>query len=346
MIIVYKQLHFALNKDLGFSSQNIINISHGSISGKGQILIDEFKKIPGVLNASSSFGIPGLESTRNGYRPEGTDQWHMFHALHIDKNFFDTYQIQIIKGRNFNEVQYSKNKPCLINETLAKKMNWDNPVGKYLFRDANYEIIGVVKDFHVSSMFYKIPPLVISQEYQEIFYTLSVSIRSDNLPNTLKVIEKKWTEINPNIPFTYSFLDDLFGRLYRDVQKTGKLLLIFTGISILVSMLGLFGITFLMLNTKIKEIGIRKINGAKISNIVTMLNSSFIKWVFIAFIIASPISWYVMQKWLDNFAYKTEISWWVFALAGMIALGISVITVSWQSWRAATRNPVEALRNE
>ena len=346
MITVYKQLHFALNKDLGFSSHNIINISHGSIGGKRDVLIDEFRKIPGVLNASSSFGIPGLESTQNGYRPEGTDQWHMFNALYIDKNFFDTYQIQIIAGRNFDEIRNTNNKPCIVNETLAKKMNWDNPVGKYLYRDGNYEIIGVAQDFHVSSMFYEIPPLVISQEYQDNFYTLSVSISTENLPYTLKEIENKWTEINPNVPFTYSFLDDLFGRLYRDVQKTGKLLLIFTGMSVLISVLGLFGITFLMLNARIKEIGIRKINGAKISDIVTMLNAAFIKWVIAAFIIATPISWFIMQKWLDNFAYKTNLSWWIYTLSGMAALGIALLTVSLQSWRAASRNPVETLRYE
>jgi putative ABC transport system permease protein len=141
-------------------------------------------------------------------------------------------------------------------------------------------------------------------------------------------------------------LDERLGTLYADVQQTVKILFIFTGISILISVLGLFGITFLLLNSRVKEIGIRKVNGAKISEILTMLNKDFVKWVAIAFVIATPIAYYAMNKWLESFAYKTELSWWIFALAGLLAMGIALLTVSFQSWKAATRNPVEALRYE
>ena len=251
-----------------------------------------------------------------------------------------------MSGRNFRAGKDIDNKSFIINETLAKQLGWENPLGKTIFRDSDHEIIGVVKDFQVSSIYMKIPPLIISKEWQSNFYTLSIAVSPDNISQTLKQIEGIWNKVIPNTPFNYFFLDERLGTLYADVQQTVKILFIFTGISILISVLGLFGITFLLLNSRVKEIGIRKVNGAKISEILTMLNKDFVKWVAIAFVIATPIAYYAMHKWLENFAYKTELSWWIFALAGMLALGIALLTVSWQSWRAATRNPVEALRYE
>ena len=346
MLIVYKQLNFALHKDLGFKAENIINVMNGQIGAKGETLIAELKKLSGVVNASASFGIPGLETTQNGYKPEGTDQWQMYNALHVDDQFFKTFQVKLMSGRNFREGKDIDNKSFIINETLAKQLGWENPVGKTIFRDSDHEIIGVVKDFQVSSIYMKIPPLIISKEWQSNFYTLSIAVSPDNISQTLKQIEGIWNKVIPNTPFNYFFLDERLGTLYADVQQTVKILFIFTGISILISVLGLFGITFLLLNSRVKEIGIRKVNGAKISEILTMLNKDFVKWVAIAFVIATPIAYYLMTKWLESFAYKTELSWWIFALAGLLALGIALLTVSWQSWRAATRNPVEALRYE
>ncbi|HZL11649.1 MAG TPA: ABC transporter permease [Prolixibacteraceae bacterium] len=346
MLIVYKQLNFALHKDLGFNAENIINVMNGEIGKKGETLITELKKLPGVVNASTSFGIPGLETTQNGYKPEGTDQWQMYSALHVDDQFFKTFQIKLLSGHNFREGKDIDNKSFIINETLAKQLGWENAVGKTIFREGNHEIIGVVKDFQVSSIYTKIPPLIISKEWQSNFYTLSIAVSPDNMSQTLKQIEGIWNKVIPNTPFDYFFLDARLGTLYADVQQTVNILLIFTGISILISVLGLFGITFLLINSRIKEIGIRKVNGARITEILTLLNLAFVKWVAIAFVIATPIAYFSMQKWLENFAYKTVLSWWIFALAGLLALGIALLTVSWQSWKAATRNPVEALRYE
>jgi putative ABC transport system permease protein len=346
MLIVYKQLNFAMHKDLGFKPENVINVSNEGIGTKGETLIAELKKLPGVVNASASFGIPGLESTQNGYKPEGSDQWQMFNALHVDDHFFNTFQVKLLSGRNFREGKDADNKSFIINETLAKQLGWENPVGKTIFRDGDHEIIGVVKDFQISSIYQKIPPLIISKEWQANFYTLSIAVRPDNISQTLKQIESIWNKIMPNLPFNYFFLDARIGSMYADVQQTINILMIFTGISILISVLGLFGITFLLLNSRVKEIGIRKVNGARVAEILAMLNKDFVKWVVIAFVFATPIAYYAMDKWMERFAYKTALSWWIFALAGLLALGIALLTVSWQSWKAATRNPVEALRYE
>lgn len=346
MIIVYMQLNFALHKDLGFTVENIINLSHGSIGAKQKVLIDEIKKLPGVINASASFGIPGLETTANGYQAEGSEQWQIFNALFVDDNFFNTFQLELIEGRNFREGSNSDTKEFIVNETLAKEMNWKNAVGKSLNRDGKHEIIGVVKDFHVGLIYSKIPPLIISKQWAEAFYSLSISIKPNDTKQTIEQIKTQWNNILPNVPFNYSFLSTKFERLFAEIKQTATVLLLFTSISIIISMLGLFGITLLLINSKVKEIGIRKVNGAKLFEIVKMLNYNFVKWIAVAFLVAVPISWYVMNRWLQEFAYKIELSWWIFALAGLIALLIALITVSWQTYRAARRNPVEALRYE
>ena len=164
--------------------------------------------------------------------------------------------------------------------------------------------------------------------------------------NTIKQIESIWKNIIPDVPFNYSFMNAKFESLYAEIKQTVTILFLFTSISILISILGLFGITFLLMNSKVKEIGIRKVNGATVLEIVKMLNYDFIKWVAVAFVIAVPISWYIMDRWLQNFAYKIELSWWIFAFAGLMAFLIALITVSWQTFLAARRNPVEALRYE
>lgn len=346
MIIVFMQFNYALNKDLGFTSENVINVSHGAIGSKQEVLISEITKLPGVANASASFGIPGLETTANGYQPEGSEQYQMFNALFVDDNFFNTFQLEMLEGRNFREGANSDTKEFIVNETLAKQMNWESAVGKSMHRDGKHEIIGVVKDFHVGLIYSKIPPLIISKEWSKRFYALSIALKPGETQKTIKQIESIWKKIIPDSPFNYSFMDTNFENLYAEIKQTVTILLLFTCISIVISILGLFGITFLLMNSKVKEIGIRKVNGADVLEIVKMLNYDFVKWIVIAFIIAVPIAWYVMSRWLQNFAYKIEMSWWIFAFAGIIALLIASITVSWQTLRAARRNPVEALKHE
>ncbi|NPD84747.1 hypothetical protein HNS38_08265 [Lentimicrobium sp. L6] len=346
ILIVNKQLNYALHKDLGFKAEHVINISHGSIGAKQGMLIDEIKKIPGVVNASASFGIPGLETTANGYQPEGSEQYQMFNALYVDDNFFNTFKLELLEGRNFREGLNSDTKKFIINETLAKQMNWENAVGKSMFRNSNYEIIGVVKDFHVGLIYSKIPPLIISKEWADSFYSLSIALMPGETQKTINEIETLWYSVLPDVPFHYSFMNTKFESLYAEIKRTATILFLFTCISILISMLGLFGVTFLLMNSKVKEIGIRKVNGATVFEMVKMLNYNFIKWVLIAFVIAVPIAWYAMNTWLQNFAYKAEINWWVFAFAGMMAFLIGIITISWQTFLAARRNPIEALRYE
>jgi putative ABC transport system permease protein len=270
----------------------------------------------------------------------------MFNALFVDDNFFSTFGLELVEGRNFREGENSDTKAFIVNETLAKQLNWKNAVGKSMFRDEKHEIIGVVKDFHVGLIYSKIPPLIISKEWAERYYSLSIALKPGETQKTIEEIKSLWKNMMPGVPFNYSFMDTKFESLYAEIKQTATILFLFTGISILISILGLFGITFLLMNSKVKEIGVRKVNGATVFEIVKILNYNFLKWVAIAFVIAVPISWYVMNRWLQDFAYKIELSWWIFALAGIIAFLIALITVSWLTIKAGRRNPVESLRYE
>ena len=346
VIVVQKQLNYALNKDLGFKKENIVQLSNHLIGKKQDVFVQEFSKIDGVKNVSASLGLPGLECSLNGYKPQGDDQWYMYNAIHADQNFLETFEIQLIEGGNLKKTQKTKEQ-FLVNQTLVKSLGWENPIGKTLFRGGkNHEIVGVVEDFHVASIYEKIQPLIISMQHSDMFYALSISVEAEKMAETLREMESVWDQVSPGVPFDYSFYDEKFAQLYKKVERTKHILILFSIIAIFISMLGIFGVTLMLINMRVKEIGIRKVNGAKISQVLIMLNQDFIKWVAVAAVISCPIAYLAMGKWLESFAYKTELSWWIFALAGVIAMGIALITVSWQSWRAATRNPVEALRYE
>jgi len=179
------------------------------------------------------------------------------------------------------------------------------------------------------------------------FDRVSIRISPSNLSNTVAFIGKTWQNFNlTGSPFSYQFIDESFARLYRSEENTRQIFSYFMILSIFIAVLGLFGLSLFVLDQRTKEIGVRRVNGGKVSEVMVMLNKDFVKWVAIAFGISVPIAWYAMHRWLENFAYKTELSWWIFGLAGLITLGIALLTVSWQSWKAATRNPVEALRYE
>jgi len=346
LITVYKQLDYALHKDLGFKKDNIVFIMSDKIAQKSQTLVNEIRKIPGVENAATSFGLPGMESTANGYRPEGTDQWYIFNAMYVDDHFLNTYNIELKQGRTFSPGDDNNVQSFLVNETLVKKMNWDNPIGKKLYRNGDHEVIGVVKDFHLATLHQKIPPMIISKQWQNYFYMLSISLNTSNTKEVLGQIENVWNETMPGSSFNYNFLNESYGKLYSSVVQTSQILLTFSIISIFISILGLFGITMLMLNGKVKEIGVRKVNGAKEWEVLAMLNKKTALWIILAFLIGCPAAWYIMKLWLEGFAYSISLSWWIFAIAGFVTFLVTILTVSFQSWKAARRNPVEALRYE
>ena len=238
--------------------------------------------------------------------------------------------------------EYAVSIPVVINETAEKLLGFTDPIGQ---RFGENVIVGVVKDFHFRPLRYPIGPVILSNNPENIM-TMNVKIAQENRTESLKYIRDVYGKYRDQRNLSFSFFDDLLNEKYKEEVQLKNMTVAFSILAIIISVLGILGMAVFSIDRRVKEIGIRKINGAKVSEVMAMLNKNFVKWVLISFIIASPIAWYAMYYWLENFAYQTSLSWWVFALAGLLALVIALITVSWQSWKAATRNPVEALRYE
>ena len=262
---------------------------------------------------------------------------------------------ELIAGRMFSEdFSGDVNSRIIVNEATLRKFSipYDKAIGQKLSFNtrnksmASVEIIGVVKDFHFADLHQVIEPYAFFLNNDSDFNYLIAHTNTSDVSTVLTFLEARWKSLVPDEPFTYSFINEDFESNYAADANTYRIVNSFTIISILISCLGLFGLVTFATQQRSKEIGVRKVNGAKVSEVMTLLSKDFVKWISIAFVIATPLAWYVMSKWLESFAYKTTLSWWIFALAGLLALGIALLTVSWQSWKAATRNPVEALRYE
>ena len=268
----------------------------------------------------------------------------------VDQNFTNVFGVDVVAGRFFSDQYGTENEAFIINETAMKQFGWKNIDGKFLklsFEDSKCPVIGVMKDIHPTTLKEPIPPMIYRYGLQNNFpayITFRILPQYEN--QTIALMKKTWEAIFPDTPFTYLNVKETYYKNYIEEQRLSKIIGIFALLAVSLSLLGLLGLITFYSERRIKEIGIRKINGARVSEILAMLNKDFIKWIIIAFVIACPVAGYSINKWLQTFAYKTDISWWIFVLAGIIVLAIALLTVSWQSWRAATRNPVEALRYE
>ncbi len=348
-LTIVRQNKFAQHFDTGYEKENVLILPLQSQESKqkSELLKSEFQNINGVDKICRVSEVPYNGVTSNGYFPEGRTTPEMIHVIDVDKDFLSVLNIPLMQGNNFSDELASDNNSYLINESFAKKMNWENPVGKIIRRGPDHNVIGVVKDFNFTSLRNRIEPLIITNVPDGgAFEYILIKTGNKNIPVVLDGIEEKWKDLVPNSPFEYSFLDQKFEQVYKAELGIQKLLKSFSVLTIFIALLGLLGLSRFSIESRIKEIGVRKVNGATVKEILLLLNENYIKLILLAFMLASPASWLAMQKWLENFAYKTTISWWIFALAGVLALGIALLTVSWQSWQAATRNPVEALRYE
>lgn len=347
-LVVAMQMNYITNKDLGYNKENIVYLTLYDAQARNQIEIlkSEFGKIPGVISLGASTGMPGYGVTSNGYFPEGYQEPMMIHALDVDQNFLDVMKIQIVAGRNFSGESKEDADAFLINETLAKKLGWDDPIGKKIIRDGNHLVIGMVKDFHFSTLHNKIEPLLITIKPWDGYYYLAIRVAPMNFRSTLEAIGNKWEELLPNQPFSYEFLDRYVANAYDAENKTGETFLYFSLLSIFIACLGLFGLANYSGEQKRKEIGIRKVYGASNQNILMLLSSDYTKWVILANILAWPLAYWAMDKWLQLFEYRTSISAWIFILTFFITSVISVITVLYQVVHAAMTNPVDTIKYE
>ncbi len=352
--VVYSQIHYMKNWDLGFEAKQIISIpltSH-SLREKTEIFKNEILRNPSILNACASFGTPasGTGSGRS-FIPEGYPEGESIHmeVLFIDHDFIDTYGLTLARGRNFSrKFSTDTEQAFILNETAAQKLGWDDPIGKrFSEEDADIEakVIGVIKDFHYDSILYEIAPMVLTlRPYQYSHISAKINLR--DMSQTLAFLEAKWKEFAPEYPFEYAFVDDEFDRYYNFERRQGQLFTYCSILAIFISCMGIFGLASFTAEKRTKEIGVRKVLGASVSGIVVLLSKEFVKWVLIANIIGWPVAYFVMNKWLQGFAYRVNISAWIFALSAFLVFIIALLTVSYQSIKTALTNPVNSLRYE
>ncbi|MBS1665147.1 MAG: ABC transporter permease [Bacteroidetes bacterium] len=360
--ILYLQLHFMQNKDLGFNKDQVLSfhLHTNQAREKVESLKAELLRDPSIESASTAgnpIGNNDLNTNAFNFEEHGaiSANSRLAHRLFVDADFLPTLQTHLQAGRNFSAAQPTdKDGSVIINETLANQLGWTDPIGKRVQttigadrHNAIATVIGVVKDFNMYSLQHKIEPLVLQmppvrQEEDNVY----VRIGKGKIPQGLKHIEAVYHKMEPASSFEYSFLDENFSRQYAVERKQGSLLLTFTVLAIFIACLGLFGLVTFSVGQRTKEIGVRKVLGSSVTGIVVLISKELIKPVIVAILISTPIAWYAMNRWLESFAYRININIWIFLAAGALAVIIAIVTVGWKSMQAATSNPVKSLRTE
>ncbi len=349
--IVYDQLQLLRNADKGFDTEQIVTLNIGApgLQQSIPVLKNKLEQNPAITATARTGGMPGRTFGRRGVVPEGASQedtW-IVSVLNFDESYVELMGMEVAEGRMFDrDIQTDQQEAILINEAMAKELAWDDPVGKKIgFGQNQRTIIGVVKDFHFASMRFKIEPLAM-------FFTpngggnLAVKFNAANVSQTMDFVQKAWNEVYPNSPIEYRFFDEEFGQQYESDERFGRLVFSFTWLAIFIACLGLFGLSAFTAEQKTKEIGVRKVLGASISGIVVLLSKQFTKLIIVAMVLASPLAYFMMDTWLNDFAYRVDINWFWFLVSAVAALLIALLTVTFQSVKAAMINPARSLRCE
>jgi putative ABC transport system permease protein len=360
-MIIYMQLNYVLHTDLGFNKNQMLtfHIDSRSVREKVPTLREALlqnPKIKAVASAGNPIGNNDIGMMDYSVEKNGVPDEHsnLAYGLTIDPDFIPAMQIQIEEGRNFSKDISSDSSAAIVNDAFLKRQGWTSAIGKRFSRGKDstgkisfINIIGVVKDYHIYSLQYKIDPIIMMLPQRASDRdNMYVRLDAKNIPQSLAAIEKTFKKFDPAAIFNYHFLDKNFAAQYDAEQKQGQILLAFTILTIIIACLGLFGLITFTVSQRVKEIGIRKVLGASVGSITTLLTSDLLKVIFIAMLIAIPISWFAMNKWLQDFAYRIHPGWWVFALSAIIAFVIALATLGFQAIKAAMANPVKSLRTE
>lgn len=338
--LVLKQTNFLRSHDLGFRKDNIIHMDYLGSNGQKETIKNALQKLPGVQDVSITWGSPLDGGSNMSFDFKGKEI--SFQEFAVDSSFFKVFDLQIEPTAN----AFSKD-GVYINETALKTLEFESGPNAFKPYDTSYPILGVVNDFNFNELSQNIGPIVLFQQ-QKDSYTSNIFLKISGADSfgTISKVKSAYAALVDNVPFEVVFVDDAINAWYIKEEKTAKIIGYFTLLSFIISFMGILAMSIFFMQQRRKEISIRKVNGATISQILSLLNKDFLKWVMLAFLIAVPISWYAINQWLQNFAYKTTISWWIFALAGITALTIAALTVSWQSLRVARENPINSLRDE
>jgi putative ABC transport system permease protein len=348
-IVVHNQLSYMQNSRLGFDQEQVIVIpGAGALSGRHDTFIREIENTAGVVSASAVQTLPGYFFDSTLFEPEQPANYEMTSLNYVlfDYNAVDVLGLNIVQGRNFSREFATDSSAYLINQAAAEALGWDEPVGKTFATGGEIStVIGVVEDFHFESLHSEIKPLIMPF----MIWTpqlIAVRLAPGQVRENIESVRQLWTEFAPQRPFEYTFLDENLQRWYQNEDRVSRLFNIFTILALFIAGLGLFGLAAYAAEVRTKEIGVRKVLGATVVNITGLMSKDFIRLVLVAFAIAIPLGWFAMSRWLENFAYRIEISWWVFALAGGLAMVIALVTVSFQAIKAAMMDPVKSLRSE
>ncbi|QDK83686.1 FtsX-like permease family protein [Spirosoma sp. KCTC 42546] len=359
-LLINQQMQYIQTKKLGFNKEQVVVVNTAqSTQQEVTTFKQEVLRSPAIKTGTVSGFLPVTSNRGNDmwYPENETDQKQSvgMQEWQVDPDYIATLGMQLLQGRNFTAGRVADKQAVIINESAAKRFGYQSPIGKIIHKTGGetLTIIGVVKDFHYESLRTAIEPvglvldaIPLGGHIEPYLADVSFRLNTADVSSALATIEKTWKQLAPERPFTYSFLSEDFDAMYRAEQRTEQLFMAFAAIAILIACLGLFGLSAFAAEQRQKEIGVRKVLGASIPGIVTLLSKDFLKPVLIAIVIASPIAWWAIHTWLQNFAYKVDISWWVFALAGILSVGIALLTVSFQSIKAALMNPVRSLRSE
>ena len=349
-IVIYNQMHYILNQNLGYDKDQVVMLQGTNTLGDNGVksLKQDMLKLSSVKSVSIGDYLPVEGTKRNGNQMYNEGKSKVETGVEtqfwvVDEDYLKTFGMKLAEGVDFNPE--GNNGGVIINQTMVKKLNLKNPIGKIITHgDDKLTIIGVVHDFNYESLRQPIGALCMIKGISPSI--VSVKVSGGNMQSTIAQISAIWKGLSPSQPIRYSFFDEKFANMYADVQRTGSIFTSFAVLAIIIACLGLFALAAFMAEQRSKEIGIRKVLGASVQSITRLLSLDFIKLVAIAMLIASPIAWWVMNKWLEDFTYKIAIAWWIFALAGIVSIVIALLTVSFQSIKAAVANPIKALKSE
>ena len=353
-LLVRQQMDFLQNADLGFSKEGVVIIfnENNLLGSQAEAFKEKLKSHVGIVSASISTGVPPYSWFDDYYKIEGRgDEQFTLASYLTDEDFCTTLDIQIVEGRGFSRDFSREAESVVLNEAAVRYLGWDDPIGKRInYSGANYTVIGVMKDFNLMALYSPIRPFALfhhsSKAYSIENSYVVVRIQGNGVAEKLQLLETEWQKFAPNTPFVYEFLDQSFQSQYVAEQRLGRVFMVFSLLTVFIACIGLLGLAAFSAEQRTKEIGVRKVLGASVSELVLLLSKEFTKWVILANVIAWPIAYFAMNQWLQDFAYRINITWSTFVISGVVALAIALITVSAHAIRAAMANPVQSLRYE
>ena len=357
-LVVLKQLRFFRNTDMGFNKENVLIVTSTDRLGESEESFrDAVTQIPGITTASITTSIPSGGAFGDSYKAQPDDNVAEvkdigLNSFMVDESFIPTLNIKVLQGRNFSKT-FSDSASIILNQEAVRQIGWKDPIGKWVQYpggdDVRFKVIGVVKNFNIESLQAAITPFALfhlSSKTYGFGHNVIAKIRSEDLSKVINQVETRWKGFASSEPFDYNFLDAAFDSQYRSEHRLGSIFSIFAALSIFIACLGLFGLSAFMAERRTKEIGVRKVLGASVPSVVMLLSKDFLRLTLIAIVIAFPVAWYFMSKWLEDFAYRIDITWTIFLLAGLGTLIITLVTISFQAIGAAVANPVKSLRTE